>query len=57
MVYLPAFNWRKIEKLILGVLLGTLFLLFWTLEPRFSAYLSGEKGLKNWPGLCLEENG
>ena len=45
MVYLPAFNWRKIEKLILGVLLGTLFLLFWTLEPRFSAYLSGEKGL------------
>jgi len=45
MVSLPAINRKTIEKLILGVLLGTLFLISWTLEPRFSAHLSGEDGL------------
>ncbi len=42
MVSLPAINRKTIEKLILGILLGTVFLIFWTLTPRFSAYLSGE---------------
>lgn len=45
MVSLPAFNRKTTEKLILGALLGTFFLLFWTTAPRFSAYLSGENDL------------
>ncbi|OGC38664.1 hypothetical protein A2V54_02720 [candidate division WWE3 bacterium RBG_19FT_COMBO_53_11] len=45
MVSLPGINRKTTEKLILGVLLGVFFLIFWTLEPRFSAYLSGGEGL------------
>jgi competence protein ComEC len=45
MVSLPDINRKTIEKLILGVLLGTFLLIFWTLTPRFSAYLSGGEDL------------
>lgn len=45
MVSLPAVNRKTTEKLILGVLAGTFLLVFWTLKPRFSSYLSGGEDL------------
>lgn len=45
MVSLPAINRKTIEKLILGTLLGTLLLVFWTSKSHFSADLSGGNDL------------
>lgn len=45
MVSLPAINRKTIEKLILGTLLGTFLLVFWTSKSHFSADLSGGNDL------------